>query len=56
MPCPRCTGPINGPGATSRITTPRTIRICTMCGTEEAMRDATGRAPIPHGEWPLTRH
>ncbi len=52
--CPRCTRP--GPlPARSRTTTARTIPICDPCGHAEARRNATGRAPIPPGEWPTGR-
>jgi len=50
--CPRCHGPLELPG-TSRVTIERTIRICGDCCTDEAVRDANGRSPVPPSEWPL---
>ncbi|WP_188302315.1 hypothetical protein [Streptomyces sp. CBMA123] len=52
--CPRCGGPLGERPARSRVTTDREVLICTMCGTDEAVRDAHGQAPVPPGEWPLT--
>lgn len=52
--CPRCTQPIAGRSARSRVTHNRNIPICTPCGSDEAQRDATGRPPVPPDEWPLT--
>jgi hypothetical protein len=53
--CPRCTNPYDpGQPARSRVTLSRDIPICPPCGTDEAVRDAAGRAPIPPSEWPLT--
>ncbi|MFD8146103.1 hypothetical protein [Streptomyces sp. NPDC059708] len=52
--CPRCTGPLGIRPALSRITTARTLTICTPCGIDEALRDADRKAPIPPTEWPIT--
>lgn len=53
-PCPRCRQPYDpATAARSRVTLERAITICPPCGTDEAVRDAQGLAPIPHGEWPL---
>ncbi|MFF4291017.1 hypothetical protein ACFY0R_37840 [Streptomyces sp. NPDC001633] len=55
--CPRCGGPLarfpGDLGGGSRIVTDRDITICGPCCTDEAVRDATGRAPVPPGEWPV---
>lgn len=51
-PCPRCAGELGDRPARSRTTTGRTLAICTTCATVEALRDATGRAPVPPNEWP----
>ncbi|RZF02688.1 hypothetical protein C0R05_32695 [Streptomyces albidoflavus] len=55
--CPRCLGPLaafsGDRGARSRMATDRGIRICGKCGTDEAVRDAAGLAPIPPDEWPV---
>lgn len=54
--CPRCSNPYNARSAAkSRVTLARDISVCPPCGTDEAVRDSTGRAPVPPGEWPLTR-
>ncbi|WP_161990414.1 hypothetical protein [Streptomyces alboflavus] len=54
-PCPRCRQPYDtATAAASRLTLPRTLPICSPCGTDEAVRDAQGLAPIPPREWPLT--
>lgn len=53
--CPRCRGPLGERPARSRLTTDREVLICTLCGTEEAARDARGQAPLPFGEWPIGR-
>ena len=52
--CPRCGGPLGERPAHSRLTADREVFICTTCGTEEAVREAQGKAPVPFGEWPLT--
>lgn len=53
--CPRCAAPYDArQPAHSRVTLGRNIPICPPCGTDEAMRDAAGRAPIPPTEWPRT--
>ncbi|MEU8887320.1 hypothetical protein [Streptomyces sp. NPDC048442] len=51
--CPRCGGPLGERPARSRLTADREVFICTTCGTEEAVREAHGQAPVPFGEWPL---
>ncbi|MFD9150360.1 hypothetical protein ACIPPN_21175 [Streptomyces diastaticus] len=51
--CPRCGGPLGEAPARSRLTTDREVLICTTCGTDEAVREATGRTPVPFGDWPL---
>jgi len=51
--CPRCTGPLGENTAGSRVTTDRSLRICILCGTDEAERDLRGKAPVPPGDWPL---
>ncbi|MBT2394668.1 hypothetical protein [Streptomyces sp. ISL-100] len=51
--CPRCGGPLGERPARSRLTADRDVFICTTCGTEEAVRQAHGQAPVPFGEWPL---
>ncbi len=51
--CPRCGGPLGGRPARSRITVDRDVRICSACGTDEAVRDATGETPVPFGDWPV---
>ncbi|MEU7230019.1 hypothetical protein [Streptomyces chrestomyceticus] len=48
--CPRCGGPRILPGR-SRITLARDRVICGACCTDEAVRDAQGRAPIPPDRW-----
>ncbi|WP_406517566.1 hypothetical protein [Streptomyces sp. NBC_00134] len=50
--CPRCAGELDDRPARSRTTTGRDRVICSPCGTVEALRDATGRAPVPPNEWP----
>ena len=50
--CPRCRGPLGEDPGRSRTTVARDIAICSPCAQAEAERDATGRAPIPPGEWP----
>ncbi|MFJ8385564.1 hypothetical protein ACIQ9Q_13830 [Streptomyces sp. NPDC094438] len=52
--CPRCSGPLGEQPARSRLTTDRDIRICTLCGTDEAVRETTGQTPVPFGDWPLS--
>ncbi len=51
--CPRCGGPLGDRPARSRLTTAREVSICTPCGTEEAVRQADGKSPVPFGEWPI---
>ncbi|MFF3726877.1 hypothetical protein ACFYYM_31425 [Streptomyces erythrochromogenes] len=52
--CARCRQPLpDGPPARSRLTHDRQLTICSACGTDEAVRDLTGLAPIPPTEWPL---
>ncbi|MEU6332827.1 hypothetical protein ABZ851_37120 [Streptomyces sp. NPDC047049] len=57
VPCPRCRGPLGDfpedIGGGSRVAVERDVRICGRCATDEAVRDALGRAPLPYGEWPL---
>lgn len=53
--CPRCGGPLGERPARSRLTVDREVFICTTCGTEEAVQQATGKPPIPFGEWPIDR-
>ncbi|MET8690545.1 hypothetical protein ABZV77_40700 [Streptomyces sp. NPDC004732] len=50
--CPRCGGPLGERPARSRLTTDREVLICTTCGTDEAVREATGKPPVPFGDWP----
>jgi len=53
--CPRCSTTYDpDTAAKSRVTLARTTSICSPCGTDEAVRDAAGRAPVPLGEWPIT--
>ncbi|QNP71573.1 hypothetical protein IAG44_20495 [Streptomyces roseirectus] len=51
--CPRCGGLLGERPARSRLTADREVLICTPCGTDEAVREATGRSPIPFDDWPL---
>ncbi|WP_330346653.1 hypothetical protein OG858_46930 (plasmid) [Streptomyces europaeiscabiei] len=51
--CPRCDQPRDTATARSRATAARDIAICSACATDEAVRDAAGRAPVPLDEWPL---
>ncbi|MGW1674583.1 hypothetical protein [Streptomyces sp. NPDC002324] len=51
--CPRCGQPYDGTAARSRATVARDLPICSTCATDEAVRDATGRPPVPLDEWPL---
>ncbi|MCC3767584.1 hypothetical protein [Streptomyces sp. UNOC14_S4] len=51
--CPRCGGPLGERPAGSRLTISRDVRICTPCGQDEAVRDATGQGPIPFDDWVL---
>lgn len=61
--CPRCRAeeftPYDAPwtdGAPARPALSRldnATYICSSCGTAEAMRDFTGRGPIPPAEWPV---
>ncbi|MGW5819200.1 hypothetical protein [Streptomyces noursei] len=55
--CPRCEGPLYGypedRGAGSRVVAERHIVICSACGTDEAIRDSRGDAPVLPGEWPI---
>ncbi|MFD8886738.1 hypothetical protein ACFV0H_30145 [Streptomyces erythrochromogenes] len=54
--CPRCSQTLpDGPPARSRLTADRQLTICSPCGTDEAVRDQAGLAPIPPTEWPLSR-
>lgn len=50
--CPRCgVAPLEPwGGALSRLD--NETEICSNCGTMEAMRDFTGRGPVPPDEWP----
>lgn len=50
--CPRCTGPLGGSLARSRMTHARDLGICSPCATDEAMREVAGQAPIPPTDWP----
>jgi hypothetical protein len=62
--CPRCRqngytpygverGPTDPPPpALSRLD--NETYICSACGTDEAMRDFTGAAPIPPTDWPVS--
>lgn len=56
-PCPRCRGPLSefdgDPGTGSRLALTPDVRICRRCGIDEAVRDATGLAAVPPGEWPV---
>lgn len=49
--CPRCGGPLGERPARSRLTIDREVAICTMCGTDEAVREARGVSPVPFGDW-----
>ncbi|MER7952343.1 hypothetical protein ABTY59_33620 [Streptomyces sp. NPDC096079] len=51
-PCPRCSGPLGDTPARSRMTTERTISICAVCGTDEAVREFSGLSPVPPTDWP----
>lgn len=51
--CPRCGGPLGERPARSRLTIDREVFICTLCGTDEAVRDAAKRTPVPFGDWPV---
>ncbi|MET9676373.1 hypothetical protein ABZY68_25260 [Streptomyces sp. NPDC006482] len=51
--CPRCGGPLGSDPAQSRMQTVRTVRICVPCGTDEAVRDHQGHAPVPPTDWPI---
>ncbi|MFI5809168.1 hypothetical protein [Streptomyces sp. NPDC051561] len=53
--CPRCSGPLGDRPARSRLTAARDTYVCTTCGTDEAVREATGKAPTPFGDWPVLR-
>lgn len=53
--CPRCGGPLGERPARSRLTKDRDVRICTPCGTDEAVREENGRPPVPFGDWPTSR-
>ncbi|MEU7230145.1 hypothetical protein [Streptomyces chrestomyceticus] len=53
--CPRCGGPLGDRPARSRLTVDREVMVCSVCGQDEAVRQAMGRTPIPFGEWPITR-
>ncbi|MFI6372430.1 hypothetical protein [Streptomyces sp. NPDC050546] len=53
--CPRCGGPLSERPARTRLTVDREVQICSACGSDEAVREATGRAPVPFGEWPIGR-
>ena len=52
--CPRCgidrMDPVKVRNALSR--TDNETYVCNRCGTNEAMRDFHGLAPIPPGDWP----
>ncbi|MGV9316686.1 hypothetical protein ACWDR0_31560 [Streptomyces sp. NPDC003691] len=37
----------------SRILVERSVRICSACGEDEAVRDYSGQAPVPPREWPV---
>ncbi|MFD7429690.1 hypothetical protein ACIF6H_12245 [Streptomyces microflavus] len=52
--CARCGGPLGERPARSRLTADREVQICTMCGTDEAVREVDGLPPVPFGDWPLT--
>lgn len=54
--CPRCGGMVPNnlqpgayPGAGSRVTTDRSIEICSRCGVDEAV----GRGTVPPEYWPI---
>ncbi|MFE7194484.1 hypothetical protein [Kitasatospora sp. NPDC057541] len=55
--CPRCVGPLalfpGDLGGGSRTATDRSVSICGLCCTNEAVRDDAGLAPIPPTEWPV---
>lgn len=51
--CPRCGGLLGERPARSRLTVDRDVWICTPCGTDEAVRDATRQPPVPFDDWPL---
>ncbi|MGA4842112.1 hypothetical protein [Streptomyces sp. G45] len=50
---PRCGDPRGDRPARSRLTTDRAALICTPCGTDEAVREAHGHAPVPFDEGPV---
>ena len=47
--CPRCGKNYDGYPALSRVD--NTTRICSTCGTAEAMEDHTGVTLTPKSEW-----
>ncbi|MFE3505940.1 hypothetical protein [Kitasatospora sp. NPDC059160] len=51
--CPRCGGTLEGSTARSRTTINRDRVICSPCGSDEAVRDQRGLAPIPPTDWPV---
>lgn len=51
--CPRCAGLLGERPAHSRLTAGREVFICTLCGTDEAAREANGQPPVPFGDWPV---
>lgn len=51
--CPRCGGPLGERPARTRPTTDCDVRICTVCGTDEAVREANYQPPVPFGDWPM---
>lgn len=53
--CPRCSEAMDHPGGGSRMGVDRKPVICGPCCYDEAIRDASGDAPIPPPDWPVTR-
>ncbi|MFB7678414.1 hypothetical protein ACFC26_44170 [Kitasatospora purpeofusca] len=55
--CPRCDGPLalfdGDIGAASRVSLDGSIRVCGVCGSDEAIRDAAGQPPVPPTDWPV---
>lgn len=56
LPCPRCgcdrMDPLPVRNALSRRAT---VYICSECGMDEAIRDATGKPPLPLNLWGMVR-
>jgi predicted RNA-binding Zn-ribbon protein involved in translation (DUF1610 family) len=56
FPCPRCgengMRPITQQNARSRFAN---VYICSVCGTDEAMREAAGDPQLPLNEWSMIK-